>query len=328
MNTAANTSETPLVSLAIFFYRQEGYVAQAVAGALSQSYGRLEIILSDDGSPDGTFAEIEKAVQDYDGPHRIRLNRNPKNLGLAEHVNKVMGMCSGDIICVGAGDDISLPDRVSDTVAAFARFPDAAAVSFVDQRIDEQGKRLTSSDKAPTAAEASMQNISLSMFLSEGGQAQSRLKLSGASRAIRRTVFDNFGPLRPDCPAEDTPLLLRALYLGTIVRCDWPGILYRIHANQLSTPQSIATMDWTIFREQYAHDLRIAQAKKLGKDADFGNAKKYFKDQETLAMLRKFVAKKLKPTPGLLLRVLSARDYSLREKAGLFKRFICRQVLR
>lgn len=45
-------------------------------------------------------------------------------------------------------------------------------------------------------------------------------------------------------------------------------------------------------------------------------------------MLRKFVAKKLKPTPGLLLRVLSARDYSLREKAGLFKRFICRQELR
>ena len=280
MSTVAITSETPPVLPVIFLCRQEGYAAQAVAGALAQTYGRLKIILSDDGSPDGTFAEIEKAVQDYDGPHRIRLNRNPKNLGLAEHVNKVMGMCSGDIICVGAGDDISLPDRVSETVAAFANFPDAAAVSFVDQRIDEQGKRLPPSDKAPTAAEASMQNISLSMFLSEGGQAQSRFKLSGASRAIRLTVFDDFGPLRPDCPAEDTPLLLRALYLGIIVRCDWPGILYRIHANQLSTPQSIATMDWTIFREQYAHDLRTAQAKKLGKDADLGNARSTLRNRK------------------------------------------------
>ena len=38
---------------------------------------------------DATFSIIEEAVRAYDGPHKIVMNRNPKNLGIGAHVGKV-----------------------------------------------------------------------------------------------------------------------------------------------------------------------------------------------------------------------------------------------
>ncbi|MEO8808402.1 MAG: glycosyltransferase, partial [Burkholderiaceae bacterium] len=79
--------DAPLASLLLIAYQQEKTVAQAVAGALSQTYTPLEIILSDDASNDGTFAAMQAAVAGYTGPHHILLNRNPRNLGIGAHLS-------------------------------------------------------------------------------------------------------------------------------------------------------------------------------------------------------------------------------------------------
>lgn len=50
---------------------------------------------------------------------KIILNRNQKNLGLINHVNKLFEVSSGDLMVVAAGDDISLSDRVECLVDAF-----------------------------------------------------------------------------------------------------------------------------------------------------------------------------------------------------------------
>jgi glycosyltransferase involved in cell wall biosynthesis len=46
--------ERPLITFALFAYNQEQFIAEAVQGALSQTYSPLEIILSD-WSADSTF---------------------------------------------------------------------------------------------------------------------------------------------------------------------------------------------------------------------------------------------------------------------------------
>src|ERR1700743_3003041 len=95
-----------LVSFCLFAYNQEAYIKEAVESALKQTYSPLEIIISDDCSPDATFQIIEDTVKTYNGPHKVILNRNIKNVGLGQHFSNVCGnMSTGNYIVVLGGDD-------------------------------------------------------------------------------------------------------------------------------------------------------------------------------------------------------------------------------
>ena len=59
----------------------------AIEGAFAQTYQPLEILLSDDCSPDGTYRVMQEMAAAYAGPHRVILNRNPKNLGITRRTS-------------------------------------------------------------------------------------------------------------------------------------------------------------------------------------------------------------------------------------------------
>ena len=126
-------NKKPLVTFAIFSFNQEKYIHDAVQAAFNQSYSPLHIILSDDNSSDKTFSIIENLKNKYSGIHKITLNKNNKNLGISGHINKVMDIAEGELIVVGAGDDISLPNRVAVLVDAWIKknmTPDLLSSSY------------------------------------------------------------------------------------------------------------------------------------------------------------------------------------------------------
>ena len=45
----------PLITLGLIAYKQDRFIREAVASALAQTYSPLQIVLSDDASPDSTF---------------------------------------------------------------------------------------------------------------------------------------------------------------------------------------------------------------------------------------------------------------------------------
>ena len=80
----------PLVTVILFTFNQESYIAEAVESVLNQTYQTLEIIISDDCSSDATFDLIKELAEKISGPHSLRINRNTKNQGIGRHVSNIM----------------------------------------------------------------------------------------------------------------------------------------------------------------------------------------------------------------------------------------------
>lgn len=76
----------------------------------------MQIIFSNDCSQDDTFEIMTAIAEDYEKVHALVLNRNPKNLGLVNHVNLSCKTFTSDLIFAAA---ISLLNRVSENVKTY-----------------------------------------------------------------------------------------------------------------------------------------------------------------------------------------------------------------
>lgn len=108
--------ESPLVSFILIAFNQESFIEEAVRAALRQTYEPLEIIISDDASVDRTFEIARDVADQYQGPHRVTVRRNARNVGINPHFNLAVKEARGEFIVVAAGDDVSLPERTAKLV--------------------------------------------------------------------------------------------------------------------------------------------------------------------------------------------------------------------
>ena len=233
----------------VLFYRHEQFVSDTVAGALSQTYPNLEIIFSDDNSPDNTFEVVQRAVKEYKGPHKIILNRNEKNMGLVPHINKALfELAHGDFFFLNGGDDISMPERVSVGMNYFKSRPSVMAVTGSHIVIDKNGKETGESiyDK-DTILEAADREYLMSDSFMTGGVALS----------FRKKVLETFGRLSEDCQTEDSVLRFRAILLGPALRSSKLFLKYRIHDNNIS--KDICNFKTAKIASQYMADLAVVK---------------------------------------------------------------------
>lgn len=200
----AAPSGRPLVTHFLYGYRQERSIRAAIEGVFAQTYQPLEIVLSDDCSPDGTFQVMQEMAAAYRGPHRVVLNRNPTNLGIAGHVERIMELASGGFIVENAGDDVSAPHRVERLAAAWRGGGGTALVVHSAKRdVDPDGNPLeTRAIYAPLAG------------LTPLGMLRRKHALVGATMGWDRAVYDRFGPISDVAPFHDYPIGFRALLLG------------------------------------------------------------------------------------------------------------------
>ena len=82
------------------------FVADAIRSITQQTFEDFEIIVVDDASTDGT-GDI---VADIGDP-RVKLLRNPANLGLFSSLNVALSVAQGTYLARMDADDLSLPDR-------------------------------------------------------------------------------------------------------------------------------------------------------------------------------------------------------------------------
>lgn len=238
------TTEFP-VSVLLIAYRAADTIVAAIDAALAQTEA-CEIIVSDDCSPDDTFALAQRHLAGYAGPHRVHVRQCARNRGIAGHLSELFALARGRLFVIMAGDDLSRPQRVAATRAAFDANPDVYALGSVVDEIDMQGAPLR----------RGVRHMPPEFALDHFVRAGKLVTLLGASLAIRRDVFDRFGPLRAS--AEDNILTLRAALLGRGLCLDEALIDYRqnpdglgnwIFARHDDTPER--------FRRRYERTVRM-----------------------------------------------------------------------
>lgn len=216
-SVAAARERRPLVSLLLIAFNQQATIAEAIAGALAQTYAPLEIIVSDDASDDDTFGAMQAAVAGYRGPHRLVLNRNAHNLGIGAHLSRLVALSHGELLVVAAGDDVSLPQRCE-------RIVDAWLAS--GEKLDLIASALTDID-ASGRAHATIVPSDLSAYRNAADWLARPPHVVGAAQAWTRRVFDRFGPLPEGTVAEDLIMVFRAIVSGGASTLAEPLVRYR-----------------------------------------------------------------------------------------------------
>ena len=311
MNTD-QTDSKPTASFVLIAYRQEKFVRAAVEGALAQTYSPLEIVLSDDCSPDGTFEIMKELAAAYKGPHRIILNRNEINLGIAGNFNRAVSLASGKYIVIAAGDDISLPERTEQSVRMLEENPGFACVSYERRFIDADGNEFK--PRHYNAHKPQMAVYTLKDYVRDF-----RFHLDGPARTFRRSVFDKFGTLRDDCPTEDSTMLLRCIMTGSACHCGTPLILYRMHGDNLSSSAGMRRMPNTRIFRQFLHDIAVARREKLVADKDLALIRNKVRNDVTRRILSSKMAGAGSPTGFWIRTILPSGLFSPREKLSLLR---------
>ena len=109
--------ENPLVSVVIPTYNRGWCLNDAVDSVFSQTYGRYELIVVDDGSTDDT----KKRLSRYDDLTVITQH----NRGVSAARNRGIASSKGDLIAFLDSDDLWLPEKLCAQVAFFQANPEA-----------------------------------------------------------------------------------------------------------------------------------------------------------------------------------------------------------
>jgi glycosyltransferase involved in cell wall biosynthesis len=124
----------PLVSVVVPVFNGERYLRQSLDSILAQTYPRLELLVMDDASTDGT-AGIISSYKD-----RVTPYRQPHNRGQFANVNDGVMRAQGEYIAVYHSDDVYAPTIVEREVTFLQEHPEAGAVFCLALFIDALGR--------------------------------------------------------------------------------------------------------------------------------------------------------------------------------------------
>ena len=102
---------SPLCSIGVPTYNRPALLREALACLTAQTYENLEIIVSDNASPDPEVADV---INDFSGRDpRIRSVRQPTNIGAVGNFQFVLNEARGPFFMWHADDDLRSPDCVA-----------------------------------------------------------------------------------------------------------------------------------------------------------------------------------------------------------------------
>lgn len=201
------------VSVVVLVYKNIDILKRTLCSIAAQDYPQVEVLLSDDGSPNVSIEALESAFRDCCADKEfsnIIINQNDTNMGLVAHFNKMLKMASGDIILpLSCGDAFYHNEVLSDIAKFFEAQHCMIATGKRSCFLEETGEEI---EVLPTEDQIAVLNA--------GGQAliDSLCRgnfISGACTAYSKELFRQYGYLDERFfLVDDYPNILRWLMDG------------------------------------------------------------------------------------------------------------------
>ncbi len=128
-------NDTPTVSICIPTYNGENSIVDTVRSVLAQTMVDFEIIISDDGSSDGTEAAVKQLNDD-----RIHFYPAEKRGGPVANCNRALSLAKGKYLKVLMQDDLLEPEHLEQAVKCFESDPEIVMTTCSTNIIDGKGK--------------------------------------------------------------------------------------------------------------------------------------------------------------------------------------------
>ena len=125
--------QLPMISVIVPVYRVEQYLDKCVSSILSQTYDNLEVLLVDDGSPDGSGAICDRWAE---RDSRVRVFHQA-NAGGGAARNKALDNARGELIAFVDSDDYIAPDMFEYLYSLLQQGADIAECSFLETEDDD-----------------------------------------------------------------------------------------------------------------------------------------------------------------------------------------------
>jgi glycosyltransferase involved in cell wall biosynthesis len=227
--TKANDGKAcpPLVSIVVATYNRRDLVGRTLTSALNQSLRDLEVVVSDDGSTDGT-RQILAGIADP----RLRVHFHAANVGVWANWATALRMAGGRYI-VFLGDDDELTLNFIFQLSSFLDSSPDVSVAFSDLRMVSIAGELLHKISAPHRADNRHPPMDVIMAI-----LGSRI-FFGAAMFRREQCLTIWEQCSPDGLVADWGLILRLAQLPGFVAASVPDAEYikTSHSSQLGSTQ-------------------------------------------------------------------------------------------
>lgn len=234
-------TETPLISVIIPTRNMAHFVVDAVRSALAQTHPRVEVIVVDDGSTDGTREAL--------APYMASLKYVPQeHRGLSASRNHALREATGELVAFLDADDQWLPEKLAKQWKLMQSDPQIGLVHTDVLHLEQETGRTRRRPRVPGDFSGWCR---AQLFRANG--------LTISSVLVRRACL-GFGQAFDESLryCEDIDLWLRLSPRIKFAFVDEPLVLYRLHgANMNNNELMMARGSLAVFRGLLASDSTL-----------------------------------------------------------------------
>jgi glycosyltransferase involved in cell wall biosynthesis len=225
--TTRTGRDAPRVSIGIPVYNSEAFLPAAIESVLGQTFADLELIICDNASTDRSFAICQEyAARDS----RVRLLRNPENLGANPNYRKVAAAAHGEFFKWASANDVIAPDFVERCLAALEHRPDAVLAFARTVLFDGDPQAGTEYDDALELQDEDPFN--------RYRRCVESLRLNNVINGLIRTASLRRTPVMPDYHSSDNVVLAYLALEGKFLRVPETAFYRRMDRESATKLQS------------------------------------------------------------------------------------------
>ena len=262
-------NQNPIVSIIMPAWNAEKTIQDAIRSVIKQTEPNWELIVLDDHSEDGTYKRIRWfAARD----NRIRIYRNPVNLGVSKTRNRGVKEAKGKWIAFLDSDDIWRADKLEKQLCMIEQKKnvDLVFTGSVFMRGWEQSENNRSREKTNfilSYYQKAPKTITYKELLKQN-------LISCSSVVVKKELLMKY-PMKQDIMHEDYATWLEILRAGgKAYGINEPLLIYRISGKSRSgDKRRAAQMTWRVYRFLGLH---LREACYYFGWYVFKNGKKYF----------------------------------------------------